>query len=695
MQIFDSSLSASLMQVDATATKAPRPRKKKEEPAAPPLPTDQVEMGKTPHFPVSTGNKITPLLGGDVATDGVVEALSSAKSSIQVEIYRLGYDKIVDVLARQAQSGVDVHLLLDPTPGYDAKDAESQAAMRRFLEGAGVKIHMYPIDQSGKIDHVKLLIVDGKQAVIGGLNWDRHSHENLDTNALVEGPAVADLANVFAHDWKISGGGETPAAKPTRPTDGDAQITVATTEEDSEGIRKLLMNRIDSAKSSVRMLAFALADKEVIDSLIGAKNRGVDVKVILDPNKPICYTNEKSKKLLEAAGIEVRYLKVDLDSQEKLHAKTIAFDDDTVIMGSANFTKKGLTVNHEADCEVISKTLGKAMSNFYEDLWANRTLPKLPDLPDFEERATTESPGEQTCHELFGWYNDTFHPDEKHNWVGKRKTAILEAFAQYKESGGRPAADAPEAEQIGALAAFLDGKNLWDVKPGPGSYEKVWQSRVAIAAEAEAKVPGDVGRYRQDMIDAVQDPQLKGLLVDMFDKAPEGFFKAPSSSTGKYHPADETRAVDVKPRFEPPTEAERATYPGGGLVLHSRRNVEMSKALCEYYGITGRARDEVLMAQALHDIVKFASSEAVQNWKPGDPLEWGQYTTKDHAHAGAEFVKKLDPSGGEVTKTVQGLIDMHMGMWNFPNPTPPKNDAEMVMQLGDVLSSQRNVYVRV
>ena len=31
-----------------------------------------------------------------------------------------------------------------------------------------------------------------------------------------------------------------------------------------------------------------------------------------------------------------------------------------------------------------------------------------------------------------------------------------------------------------------------------------------------------------------------------------------------------------------------------------------------------------------------------QNWKPGDAVPWGKYTTPDHAHVGAEFVREVD-----------------------------------------------------
>ncbi|MBM3464702.1 MAG: HD domain-containing protein [Armatimonadetes bacterium] len=686
-----------------TAAAAKKARKKAEpkEPKEPKAPEARRQDAVDITMRQTTGNSVTPTLGGIESQNEIEKVLAGAKTSIQCELYRLGYDKSVDLLCAQAKAGVKVQVLLDPSPGYDPKDEAARNAMEERMKASGVELLMYPIESKDKIDHVKLLVVDGKTAVIGGLNWDPHSRFNLDLNVTIEGPAVADLNAVFANDWKISGGGDTPmvpkSGKGAPEAKGDAAVRVATTDVGREDIRTVVMENIDKAKKSIRMLSFALADKQVIEGLINAKKRGVDVKVMLEPGKPMSWVNLKAEKQLKEAGIETRWLKVDLENEEKLHAKVAMFDDDTAIVGSANFTYKGLTVNHEASVEVISKSVGPAMTNFFDNLWDNRSLAKCPDLPDFQEVASDEPYGVGVAHDLFTWYNGNYHPDEKHNWVGKRKTAILDAYKDALEAKIEPrySADMDEAEHMGSLAAFLERRNVFDINPAPLSYERVFKKRLAVAKAAETTVPQNVPRYKQEMIDMVQDPQLKALLTDILEQAPEGFYSSPSSSTGKYHPADETRYVDVVPRHERPTPDETAKYPGGGLVLHSRRNMEMAAHLCDYYGIDGKNRDEILMGLSLHDVCKFVSMDAINQWQPGQKLEWGQWTTREHAHVGAEFVRKLDPSGGKVSEGVRKYIDMHMAAWNWPEPTPPKDPAEMVISLADYIASQANYYVKV
>ncbi|MBI2267332.1 MAG: phosphatidylserine/phosphatidylglycerophosphate/cardiolipin synthase family protein, partial [Armatimonadetes bacterium] len=415
--------------------------KKEAENETAPLPKDVPDIASLKsqkyHYSASTGNQVTPLIGGEQIFSAAEKAMKGAEKTIQLQMYRLGYDKVIDVLADQAKSGVKVQVLLDPTPGYDAEDIEDQKRIRNYLKASGVELLTYPPGDKDKIDHVKLLIIDGRTALIGGMNWDKHSPKNQDADILIEGPAVGDLGKIFKDDWKISGGkvqGMATAPPPEQP-EGDARIRVIETDNGVQDIRKAMVENIEKAKKSIKIEAFVLCDKQVVQGLIDAHNRGVDVKVILDPNKPVFYPNLKTEKILQEAGIEVRWLNVNAGTQEKLHAKIATFDDETTIIGSCNFSYQGLTVNHEADVEVISKSLGTAFENMFQDHWDKRTSPTAPKLPDFQELTDDAPPLEQAARSLFRYFNANWSPAEKHNWVGKRKAAVMEEAEDYKSNG--------------------------------------------------------------------------------------------------------------------------------------------------------------------------------------------------------------------------------------------------------------------
>ncbi len=658
------------------------------------------------YYPYREGNYAEALTDGSQILDKIQKTIEKAKDLVQVQMYRLGHDKIVDVLADQARKGVKVQVLLDPTPGYDKHDAKEQAQIQNYLRTNGVEILKYPIDgPSGKIDHIKMLIVDGKSLLIGGMNWDKHSPINQDMDVYIEGPVVGDAMDVFNHDWKLAGGEVIPGfKKPEKHKKANATIRMLTTEVDRKDINTALQQNIKAAKKSIRMEAFALADKETIKNLIDAKNRGVDVRVILDPNPPIFYVNKKTAKTLREAGIPVRWFNVDVDKKQKLHAKMALFDDDKVIIGSANFTHAGLSINHEADVEVISKAVGTAFTKMFDEHWENYAVEEAPVLPDFNEKVGDAPFKEQLAKDVYTYFTKTYHT-KRRNWVGKRKAVVLKAIKEYdkteqpapldiiKGAMDNPTDEVQEMKVIGDLASFFGDIKEFKMDPAPGTYKSIYDRRVEISEKRADEVAKSVPRYIKDMINAIQDKEIRDFVKMAFEKAPKGFFKAPSSASGKYHPADECDPSNVN--LSPTKPAKE--YKGGGLVLHSRRDQFMAEKLCQHYGITGKEKDEILAAMALHDIMKGVTMEDMKKaMAEGKEIPWKHTTTPEHGAVAAEWIKMLDPSPDKkLTENIRKLVRDHMGIWNEPVPTPPRDVKSFIVSMADYIVSQRNVYLDV
>ncbi|MCX5703425.1 MAG: phospholipase D-like domain-containing protein [Candidatus Omnitrophica bacterium] len=103
---------------------------------------------------------------------------------------------------------------------------------------------------------------------------------------------------------------------------------------------------------------------ELVEELVSAHNRGVKVKVILDQNViwgnkgEIKRRDDKNETLfmhLKKLGIEVYYDNLFTVT----HSKAIVIDEETVILGSANWTESSLRNNREASCKAQSKELAK------------------------------------------------------------------------------------------------------------------------------------------------------------------------------------------------------------------------------------------------------------------------------------------------------------------------------------------------
>ena len=106
-------------------------------------------------------------------------------------------------------------------------------------------------------------------------------------------------------------------------------------------ITSVILPEIKKAQKEILVSAFYLTHKGLIDELIGAKARVIDVKVIIDAVGSSNFKNRIS--LLRHNGVDV---KVE-NWGGKNHEKNILIDSSTFITGSANFSQNAQVKNDE------------------------------------------------------------------------------------------------------------------------------------------------------------------------------------------------------------------------------------------------------------------------------------------------------------------------------------------------------------
>jgi len=119
---------------------------------------------------------------------------------------------------------------------------------------------------------------------------------------------------------------------------------------------------------------------KLVGALIKAKERGVDVKIILDQNldfqeetrDDIVYNNKNQQayELFKRNKIPVFFDEADTYT----HAKALIIDHETVILGSTNWSKTALTRNNEANALIRSKEFAKNLSDSFSKI-------KLQEVP--------------------------------------------------------------------------------------------------------------------------------------------------------------------------------------------------------------------------------------------------------------------------------------------------------------------------
>ncbi len=125
------------------------------------------------------------------------------------------------------------------------------------------------------------------------------------------------------------------------------------------GCTAALVKQLDAAKRSVFVQAYSFTSQPIDDALRRAKERGVDVEIILDRSQRTAVSS-KAAEVYEA-GIPLWF-----DSVHAIaHNKIIIIDDAIVIGGSFNFTDNA--ENHNAENMTI--TTAADIAALYKNNW--------------------------------------------------------------------------------------------------------------------------------------------------------------------------------------------------------------------------------------------------------------------------------------------------------------------------------------
>ncbi|WP_410519869.1 phospholipase D family protein [Candidatus Mesenet endosymbiont of Agriotes lineatus] len=152
------------------------------------------------------------------------------------------------------------------------------------------------------------------------------------------------------------------------------RITVCFTP--GEKCTEQIISTIDHSKKSILVQAYTFTSKPITESLIKAKNRGVDVKVILDKTQ----IHSKYSVINELFKQEIP-IWIDL-KPEISHNKVIIIDNQKIITGSFNFTASAELRNAE---NLLIITGNHALTEKYVENWKERQLQSNPYTPAGKE----------------------------------------------------------------------------------------------------------------------------------------------------------------------------------------------------------------------------------------------------------------------------------------------------------------------
>ena len=133
---------------------------------------------------------------------------------------------------------------------------------------------------------------------------------------------------------------------------------------------------IASAEKSISVMLFYISFNpqnekspvnKLVNLLIEAKNRGVEVSVILDKDKEedaynSSIINMPTYEILKKNGIKVYF-----DAEEKVtHSKIVVFDKSIVVLGSHNWTAASFSYYDETSIKINSAEVGEYYSDYID-----------------------------------------------------------------------------------------------------------------------------------------------------------------------------------------------------------------------------------------------------------------------------------------------------------------------------------------
>jgi cardiolipin synthase len=360
---------------------------------------DLIELvGRITALPLTEGNHIAPLRGGDEAYPMMLEAIGESQRSVALASYIFNNDRagtlFVDALGRAVARGVQVRVLIDDVgsryrlPSVIGPLREAGVSFAKFMPTLTPGWFRF----SNLRNHRKILVVDGRIGFTGGLNIDECYLHRVnpprpmnDAHFRINGPVVEHLMATFAQDWEfttnevLDGDAWFPEIEPAPGGNILARGIIEGPDEDSDKLLMSILGALACAQSSVLIITpYFIPTAPLISALNIAALRGVAVDIILPEENNHRLVQWASNALVPPileGGCHVWYSPPPFD-----HSKLMIVDSTWVLIGSGNMDPRSLRLNFEFDIECYSLELAAQVEQPLRDAMTRARQITLDDL---------------------------------------------------------------------------------------------------------------------------------------------------------------------------------------------------------------------------------------------------------------------------------------------------------------------------
>ncbi len=314
-------------------------------------------------FPLYCNTSVEYLSPGEVMLPRLLEELEQAKEFIFIEFFILAegkmWDQIHEILKRKAAEGVEVKIIFDD---FGSINRQSKGFIKR-LKNEGIEVSAFnKIRPSVDIfmnnrNHRKIIIIDGKTALTGGINIgdeyvnyiERHGYW-MDCAALFKGDAVRSFTVMFMSMWTFTTGkvlkGEKYVKEFREQHDGFVLPYSDSPLNERDPAEGIYMQIINTAQKYVYIATpYLIIDNTMITALSLAAKSGIDVRIITPKKWDKWYvhpvTQQNYEPLLEA-GVKIYEY-----TPGFIHSKLFVSDDSIATVGTINMDYRSFFFHFE------------------------------------------------------------------------------------------------------------------------------------------------------------------------------------------------------------------------------------------------------------------------------------------------------------------------------------------------------------
>lgn len=291
------------------------------------------------------------------ASQAIIKNINFAKKSIDIALYGIeGQEEIFQALINAKARGVKIRAVVDSHP--DKADVYSETSRI-------AKLFDTVYDNSPNLMHNKFFIFDNDVVITGSANISPTGTGGYNSNSvlLIKSNEVAQ-AYLTEFEKMFCGNFQNTKTKSEKNKFilGKSEVEVYFSPKDKP-LEASILPKIQNAKKEILVSAFYLTHYDLINALITARARGVEVYVIIDA---LGVSNFKKRvELLRQKGV---FVKVE-DWGGKNHQKNILIDGEIFVCGSANFSQNAYNKNDENTVIIRDLAIGREYRKHFFEMY--------------------------------------------------------------------------------------------------------------------------------------------------------------------------------------------------------------------------------------------------------------------------------------------------------------------------------------